>query len=153
MPKQLRAIFVTILVHNAPSNPAALWNLHIIEGGHLPVPLYTYLAHDFYHSRTDLHYYSDVNEGDIAIAYHTIDDIICDITKNEKALKISLCAHLHPNDHLLWEPMVSLTKIYNLNCNTTALPNNFNMKHTPRYLMMSNKMYFKKLLGILSSMN
>ena len=84
MKKQLCALFFTILVHNAPSNPAALWNLHIIEGGHPPVPLYTYLAHDFFHIRTDLHNYSDLNEGDIDIAYHTIDDIIRDITKNEK---------------------------------------------------------------------
>ena len=30
IPKRLRALFITILVHNAPSNPAALWNLHII---------------------------------------------------------------------------------------------------------------------------
>ena len=115
MPKQLRAIFVTILVHNATSKPAALCNLHIIEGGPPPIPLYTYLAHDFYHSQTDLQNYSDVNEGDIDIAYHTMDDIIRDITKNEKKLKFSLCTHLHPNDHLLWEPMVSLTEIYNLN--------------------------------------
>ena len=92
MPKQLRALFVTILVHNAPSNPATLWNLHIVEGGHLPVPLYTYLAHDFYHSKTDIHNYSDVNEGDIAIAYPTMDDIICGISKNEKNIEIfSLC--------------------------------------------------------------
>ena len=92
MPKQLRALFVTISVHNAPPNPAALWNLHIIEGGHPPVPLYTYLAHNFYHSRNNLHNYSDVNEGGIAIAYHTVDDIICDITKNEKNIEnLSLC--------------------------------------------------------------
>ena len=44
------------------------------------------------YSGTDIHNYSDVNEGDIAIAYHTMDDIICEITKNEKIIEnFSLC--------------------------------------------------------------
>jgi hypothetical protein len=87
MPKQLRALFVAILVHNAPSSPAVLWNLDV-DGQ----TLYSLMAHDFYRSRTNRTNYEDVNDIDIAVAYHTIDDTIRDITKNEKTIDdFALC--------------------------------------------------------------
>jgi hypothetical protein len=81
MPKPLRALFVTILVHNEPSSPADLWNLEV--DGSL---LHVLMAHDIYRNRTGLTTYEEVSENDIAITFHTIDDMIRDVTKNEKSI-------------------------------------------------------------------
>jgi hypothetical protein len=87
MPKPLRALFVAILVHNVPSNAAALWELDI-DGQ----PLKTYMAHDFYKNRTGRTNFIEVNDDDIACAYHTIDDLIRDVSKNEKSIvEFHLC--------------------------------------------------------------
>jgi len=82
MPKQLRYLFVTILVHNNPSCPADLWNLKIEDS-----PLHDWMAHDFYRDRTGYTNCANVGADDVARVFHTLDDIIRDVvTKNEKTI-------------------------------------------------------------------
>jgi len=55
-------------------------------------PLHKWLAHDFYRDRTGFTNYANVEAEDVARAFHTLDDIIRDVTKNEKTIHdFNLC--------------------------------------------------------------
>jgi ATP-dependent DNA helicase PIF1 len=44
------------------------------------------MAHDFYRDRTSNTNYMDVNDADIAVAYHTIDDLIQEVSQSNKSI-------------------------------------------------------------------
>ena len=97
MPKPLRALFVAILVHNVPARAADLWELEV-NGS----PLKKCMAEDFYRTRTNRTNYSDVNDTDIAVVFHTIDDLIRDVSKNDMSIAdFNLCDPAPPRpDHM-----------------------------------------------------